>query len=520
MPRPKGSKNKSNIETQNEIERLQKRINEIEEYSNSYSDTLNTFVEGFVMELYNQDVIKKISTSTLQNWFSNPDQYMQQITNLLTYYYIVDGNIFQLYDLIFTLPQLDYSVTVLEKDEQSQKDLQVIKYFLEKKIRHKELTRDLAVQLASKGTILGTWLGSSKDPYFYTFDNLEYIYPYGRYKGKMVGVVDLRWLDDKSEKERQVIYGNLSPMITERKYKRYKEESDSEKKEELRYVTLPVEKSLVERIHTLSRNQRLGIPFGTQALFDMQHKQVLKNLEVAIANKIIRAIAVLKMRGKDDNDVKVSADDKKKVFAGVKKALEKNSKDDGITCIAIPDFASFEFSKIEGGDKILNPDKYDSVNNDISASTGVSPVLSNGTGSNYSAASLNLSIMYKKIGILLEKIELIYNQLINIILGERGENYIFSYSKTEPLQPKDKLDALFKLQSQGFSTKAVLDSLGIESDEYFKQSIFEIENLKLREKIVPPLSTYTITENEGGRPSGDGKTENDDGNMQKSPSDN
>lgn len=512
MPRPKGSKNKKNITIEKEIDVLQQRIHEIEKVSNSYDEVINSFTEHFVMDLYNKDIIKTIDNTTLQKWFSNPDEHMDKITSLLTYYYIVDGNIFQLYDLIFTLPTLEYSITVLNKDEQSKEDLKIIKYFIEKKIRHKELTRDLAIQLASKGTLLGTWLGSEKNPYFYTFDDLEYIYPYGRLNGNMIGVIDLKWLDNKSDKEKDLIYKNLNPLITKQKYNDYQKDVNND---ELRYITLPTEKSLVERMHTLSRNQRLGVPFGTQALFDMQHKKTLKNLEIAVSNKIIRAIAVLKFRGRDECDVKVSPENKKKVFNAVKKALEKNNKDDGITCIAIPDFASFDFPELKNGEKSLAPEKYESINGDITTATGVSSVLSNGTNGNYASASLNLSILYKKIGIILEKIDIVYNQLINIILGKRGENYIFSYKTSEPLKPKDKIDLLMRLHNmEGFSLKHVIDNIdGVDWQEYIEQSIYEQEELKLQERIKPYSSAFTSTDN-GGRPSGENKEDNDNGNLQ------
>lgn len=518
MARPQGSKNKSTIE----IEQLQQRINELEkQYQNSYDQVIDAFTEHFVMDLYNKDIIKRISTETLQTWFANPDENMDKINSLLTYYYIVDGNIFQLFDLIFTLPELDYRITALDKDENSQEDLRIIKYFLEKKIRHKELTRDLLVQLASKGTLLGTWLGNKKDPYFYTFDNLKYAYPYGRYRGKMVGVIDLEWLKDKSNEEREQIFRNLSPLITKRKYENYENETNPDKKKELRYITLPIDKSLVERVHTLSRNQRLGIPFGTQSLFDIQHKQKLKDLETSIANKIIRAMAVLKFKGKDDNDIKVSPSDKKKVFAGVKKALEKNNKDDGITVIALPDFSSIDFpTPVEKGDKLLDPDKYESINSDLNTSTGVSPVLTSGTGGSFSSASLNLSILYKKIGVLLEKIEVIYNQLIDIVLGEtRGQNYIFQYNTDEPLKKEKKVEALYKLQSEGYAIKPLIDLLGLDYEDYIKQSLYEIEELKLRDKIIPPKTSHTLSGDDAGRPSGSEKQKNDDGNNNPSPSD-
>ena len=173
MARPQGSKNKSTII----IEELQQKVKTLEDAQNQYSQQISSFTEGFVMDTNNQDIIKRVSNSTLQTWFSNPDEYMSEITSLLTYYYITDGNIFQLFDLIYTLPDLKYKITAIDKSKKSDDDIQTLRYYFDKKIRHKDLTRDLAIQLASKGTVIGTWLGTSKDPYFYVFDDLEYIYP-------------------------------------------------------------------------------------------------------------------------------------------------------------------------------------------------------------------------------------------------------------------------------------------------------------------------------------------------------
>ncbi|MCD3245295.1 hypothetical protein G8S21_04940 [Clostridium botulinum C] len=500
MTRTKGSKNKSTtIEKQSlQIEQLQEHINELERQYNTYDDVVDAFIDGFVMDLCNNGKIKTVNLDTLQLWFNNPDKYINNIVNLLTYYYIIDGNVFQLYDLIFSLPPLDYQIKVLKRDKDYKEDLSTINLYLEKKIQHKQLTRDLLVQLAHSGTLIGTWLGSKREPYFNVFNNLKYVFPYGRAKGKMVAVIDLQWFDEMSELERKLTFENLSPLITENKYKKWKE-YNGENEDALRYIMLPISKTLVARIHTLSRNQRLGIPYGTQTLFDIQHKQKLRDLEQSIADKIIKAMAVLKFRGKDDNDSKVKESAKRKVLAGVKRALEKGVKDkNGIACIAMPDFATFEFPEIKNGDKTLDPKKYDSIDNDITNATGISQVLTNGTKGNYASAKLNLDVFYKKIGVMLEIIEEIYNQLIDIILGEeKGCNYIFQYNKDTPIEREKKLDTLIKLEAQGYSAKYVLDILGISSEEYFEESIYEIEKLKLREKIIPPLNTNVLSGKDG-----------------------
>ena len=88
-------------------------------------------------------------------------------------------------------------------------------------------------------------------------------------------------------------------------------------------------------------------------------------------------------------------------------------------------------------DDILSPDKYESVNNDITSGTSISSVLTNGTGGNYASANLNLEMLYRKIDAMLEQIEEIYNQLITIVLGKsKGKKYRFEYIKGVPLSKK------------------------------------------------------------------------------------
>jgi hypothetical protein len=493
------------------IEELQNRINELEKSSNNYDEVFSTFVQGFVMEQIGNN-IKTIEIKTLQTWFSNPDDYMEQISNLLTYYYITDGDIFQLYDLIFSLPKLDYSITPYEITKTYEKDMIKIRQVLDKKVKYKRLTRDLLVQEAHDGTVIGTWLGTSTDPYFQVFDNLNYIFPYGSNRSTMRAVFDLSYLDTLQEAERNALYENLKPLITQRKYEKWKNTKDLDKKKELQYVVLPSDKTLVARTHTLYRNQRLGVPHGTASLFDINHKQKMKELERSIADKVIRAVAVLKFKGKDDNENKVSSTAKQKVFAEVKKALEKSTKTNNgtMSLIGIPDFADFKPSTFgEGIDNALNPEKYENANRDTSVGIGINDVLVGGTNGNYASAKLNLEIIYQKIGVMLEDIEEIFNQLIVIILGEKkGLNYNFKFIKDMPISRKERIDYLMKLQAQGQNIKYILDELGIDSYSYINQSIYEIETLKLREKIYPSQSVYTTSgsDNKGGAPTNNNPT--------------
>lgn len=529
--RPKGSKNEF---SKKDIEKLQERVNELEKSSNSYDEVIDSFIDGFIIDTENN--MKTISNETLQKWFSNPDEYMKEINDLLTYYFIIDGNIGQLYDLFFSLSPLNYRIKVLERTNSYEEDMMKLKDAFERKVNHKILTREILVQTVHDGTCIGTWLGNRREPYFEVFDNLDYIYPYGKYKGKMVGVFDLSYLDSLKEEQQKAIFENLSPIVTKSKYNKYKNCNDIEKKKVYQLIVLPPETTLVARSRILSGNQRLGLPYGTQAIFDLQHKQKMKELERTIADKIIRAIALVKFKNLDEQGNKIKESTQKKVFDKVKKALEKNTNTKGgITVLAMPEFANFETPEIKNGDKILAPEKYESVDNDISKGTGVSDVLTNGTGGNFASANMNLEMIYKKIGTLLEQIEVIYNQLIIIVLGKsKGSKYLFEYDKEMPLSKKEKINVVKSLTDKGYSVKHLTDMLGIDFDELIRDSLYEIEDLKLREKIVPPLTSYTMSDkSEGdvyGNPVGGQEVDNpenententktNDGNSSPSPSD-
>ena len=49
------------------------------------------------------------------------------------------------------------------------------------------------------------------------------------------------------------------------------------------------------------------------------------------------------------------------------------------------------------------------------------------------------------------------------------------------------------LHEKGYSLRPLCELLGLDFNDYIANSKYEIEDLKLRETIVPPLSTYTMT---------------------------
>lgn len=497
------SKKTKSINHYENTETMQKYIEELEKSMNTASEVYDTFVSGFIVNEVSN--VKSLKSATLQNWFSNVDDYLDEIRSLLTYYYIANPDIFQLYSLMTSIPSLDYRIVAYKKNKSYDNDIAALRKVLEKEVDFKNLTRSLIVQLIHEGTIIASILGNSKQPYIHIYDDLNYCFPYGKYKGKMRAVIDLQMLDKMKDVERESMYENLKPLVTKSKFEKWKSETDSIKKAEYRYIILKEDTTLVARCNVLYNNQRFGLPYGTQGLMDILHKEKMKNLEQSIADRVMRSINILKFKGIDENGNKVSDANKAKVFNAVKSALNKSIKtENGLSVIALPDFADMRPAEIGDLEKSLNPEKYQSINSDIASST-ISKVLANGEGSSYSSSQLNLDMIYSKLKVILEQIEPLFDKLITFTLGEsKGSNYKFVFDKRPALTKSEILSTLGTLQTQGYSIKYILDELGLDFNDYVNQSRHEIEDLKLRDVIIPQQSTYTTSgDDKGGRPETD-----------------
>lgn len=475
--------------------------------------------DSFITQIFNEGISPTVDIKNLKNWLANPEEHQQELENLATYYYITNSSVFQLYDLAEVLPTLNYKTVVDEKDNDYESNKITIKKAL-KKVKHKQLTRDLITQTIASGTLCGMWIGGKKNPYLFVFNDLEYVFPAYIKNGEWVLWLDLSWFDKMTEFQREFMLENLYPHVTESDYQAYKKNP-----QDIRYMDLPLEYTVCLKTHTLYRNQRFGLPWGTQSFLDNIHKEKLKDLEKSISNKVINSVAVFTLGNDKFTDAEISSK-KGKVYRGVKTALQKNNQD-GITVVGIPHWTDLKFPTIntEG----LDPKKFESINDDLNtASNGVMNII-NGK-SNYSTGKLSMEIMYRKVAIILEQIEdQVYQKLINIILKKKDkDNYSIEYDKDVPLSSKEQLAALEKLNASfGFSLKAVIDRIdGVEFEQYITDSLYEQETLKLQEKIKPYSSSYTSTgDNQGGAPTVDEidnpsteQTKTGDGNNSPKPS--
>ncbi|MGM9986069.1 MAG: hypothetical protein ACI35O_02465 [Bacillaceae bacterium] len=478
---------------------------ESEEYKkmvSDYSDYAATFASGFVSNLFSNGIITEIEAEKLKEYFSNPDKYQEEIENLAQYFYIASAEVHQLFELIEALPNLNYKIDSHEDHKNHEKFASTITKTMHR-IKHKRLTRDCIKQSASSGTLVGIWLGNKSNLYPYIFDKVKYTFPSHRgVNGDWVCVIDMTYVHNMKERERDIFLKNLSPYITQEHYENFLKDITNNK-----YVELPTDRTFAVRTGTLKRSQQLGTSWITSGLFDVLHKKKLKDVEQSIANKIINAVAVLTIGNigtKDFHDysnMKLPKGVKQKVHSRVKEALEKNTSN-GITVVSVPDFAELEFPDVKTDG--LDGKKFEHINNDIQSAYGLSGAVLNGNGSNISSAKLNLETLYKRIAVLLEDIEQeVYQKMINLLLpSTQKDNFYISYDKEVPLTLKEKLDALTKLNDKGWSIKHVVDNIaGVSWDAYLKQTLYETEELKLQDKIHPYRTSHTMNGNEGaGRP--------------------
>lgn len=466
-------------------------------------DEINSIMSHFQSKYFNDGIIKDIDMETAQNLLANPDDSKNTLEKLAMYYYISNGDIFQLFDLTRILPTMNYNIRTLKRDSKTDKNMLICKTVL-KNINHKELSRDILSQLITSGTLTGIWLGDKKESYLMIFDDLEFFFPAYRRNGKWVVWCDLAYFDKLDEFDRSNQLENLSPYVTLDDYTNYKNKNN-----EYRFVELPLERTVCLRTHTLKRNQAFGIPWISQGLYDLLHKKKLRDLEKSVANKIINAIAVLTIGNEENPNLKMNKNVKKKIYGNTKLALEKNT-DSGIAMIGIPEFAKLEFPTMKSD--ALEPNKFESINNDITNTLGYSRVLTNGTGGNFASAKLNLDIIFRRISELLELVESeVYGKLFNIILPKStSDNYYIEYDKSYPLTNKEKVDIYMKLHSMGYTVKSVIENIGDDYEEFIEDTLYEIDKKKLREKVIPPLTSYTITGEDNGRPTTqNGDVEND-----------
>ena len=460
----------------------------LHQVDNTYEDYTSDFVTGWISESNGSGAFATITNDDIEKWLSNPNTYFTEIINLMKYLAISDSNIYQLYQILTSLPTLNYRINTINVDKKTTyKDINLINNAL-LKVRYKQLSRELLMQTNTEGTTVCMWLGSKNDPYLHIFSNLKYVFPAFRRKGEWVAVCDMSWFDEMQEAERTYIFEELSPYITQNDYDNYKKNQD-----EFQYKELDSKRTCVIRFNTTSRNQRLGIPSGTQVIKGIRHKQVLKDLDESISANVIDKIPVLQIGSNEKPNETIPKKVRRQIGSSVFKVLQGSKTEGKLGLITIPEYCNLTFLESDTDEMDgLDEAKYQTVNNDISSGLGISSALLSGSG-NGSVVKYNLETLYRKIASQLDELDIVFQKFLNLVLGTNANNYVFEFEKDTPLSNKEKLDVLTKLHAEGFSVKAIIDMVsGIDFESYIKQSMIEQES-NMYDVIKPPLTSYTAT---------------------------
>lgn len=460
---------------------------------NTYEEFTQDFIEGSVNP--NSDKVPETITDTvIQEWLSNPDDNIEEIMSYMTYLYFADGNIYQLYTLMASLPKLNYKIRAFDKKIQGYDETLIKCDKILYQVNYKKLTRDIISQLCATGNVVCAWLGNKSNPYLYIFPTDIYIFAGYRVDGELVVQMDMARFENMQEFERNIQLETFKPLGVDKQYKKYLRD-----REKYKYLILPQDKVTVLRVNTLYSNQLMGLPMGIQSLFDISHKNALRLLDKSIVEKAVKGISVLKI-GNDTHEFDgINKALKHKIIKSVQSAIANANKSKGIGGLAIlPDFAELEFSEMNGLDA-LSDKKFDTINNDINSSIGMSASITGGSGSNFQTSKINLGMIYSRIDSILESIEPVFRKLFAMTLTKQlSNNIMFEFIKGEPLSNSESLDAISKLGAMGYSMKAIADMLPTTSyTELLTDSLYEIETLKLREKIVPPRTSSTLSADDG-----------------------
>lgn len=469
---------------------LESQLNNLKQYLFDYSNSYaNLFAEG----LFHSGIIKDITPEQLQSYFANPDVNQDLISDIAEYFYIINAEIHQLFELAESIPELNYNIKCFESQGSEDKNIIKLKKAFHK-IRHKRLTRDLVKQTASTGNVAGVWLGSGEKVYPYIFDDFRYIVGgFRNLQGNWQLVLSASFFDCAFGNQREYYINEFRSLFT-------RDEIDKLLKREITEIILPEERTIFIGTGKLNRNQFLGTSWITPVMMDVLHKRKLKDVEQTIANKIINAVAVLTIGSFDgkekDNQGNLVRDYNKlpdslvkNIHNNVKKVLSEGSKN-GMSLVSLPNFVDIKFPKIDSDG--LDNGKFSQTNSDITKGLGISGTAMNGEGANYNSARLNLELFYTRLGVILEEIEYTYQKFINLTLPSKyRDDYYMEYNKGVPLSTKDKVQHLKGLYDKGWSAKTYIESLGYDFDIMLKETKEEID-MGLSRTLVPPPTSYTL----------------------------
>ncbi len=419
--------------------------------------------------------LNDVSIRDLHKWQKNPIQYNEQLRKLALYYYGQKGVITETYEMYKTLPNLNSSIFCNNPNGEKYTEnlVKINEYDLN--INKPTIIRGLIFD-SLFGTVVG-YIRNRKQ--IQTLDLNIY---------KPARKINNRWQVDCDltcfEKSSNVI--ESQPIEVQNAYRKYK---DSNGKIDSKY-SLNIKNTFVIKIRS-KNNEILGRPVAMSAFDDLLHKELLKEAEKAIVDRIVAQLIYLKLGESGEKGFHPTKSQSQKVYNAVKTILD--DKDKGkIKFAGIPFWAEIDKLDVDLG--IFDDKKYTQIDKDIMIDLGVSGILSTGDGGSYSSGSMNVQIFFQKIFEIIEQIE---EEVFNVQYRQivKDKDYIFykKFTRAVTLNNDTRIETLKDLVDMGGSIKFLTDELGIDFEQYRKQ--VERENaLGMHDILTPYMKSYTMTD--------------------------
>lgn len=470
----------------------------------SASVNLNNIWSGTSESIYNT-----VSKQQIEKWLQKPITYNKELRKLSMYWYGLKGAINRTYELYKNMHSLDSSLKIenpLKLD--IKEDLMKI-YRFDKGVNRKSVIRDILFQAVAHGTAIGYVHGTASNRYVQLLD-LEYYIPKSIVNGAWQVEVDLtkfshvnKNLTEEYPYDYQFNSKELEPkaeLYAQPKEVQlaYKNFQDSRKAQERHYL-LSLNRTFVVKI-MCTQSERLGRPAGTPAFSDLLHKEIIRDAEIALIDRIINMMLVLKMGETGEKGFKPNGDTRVAIAKEIKKALTNQSLK-GLKLIGIPYWADIEALKTDLS--LFDKEKYESIDNDIMVSLGVSGIMGGSKENSFAGGQLMSAIFMTNIYSILEQIEEnLFNYQYNLLVPDSTVTFKRIFNRAMTLDNKQKIEVLNKLVDRGGSIRYLLDAIGVDFDEYMVNVEYEKETRKVNDIFEPFQTSFTMGKDggEGGRP--------------------
>lgn len=466
-------------------------------------------------------IYSSVSKQKLEEWMKNPVMYNPQLRALSMYWYSLKGIVARTYELYKNAHSLDSNLKINNPLGENYKDDLVKINKFDSAVNKKPVVRDIIFQTVAEGTTIGYLVGNGGNKFIQLLD-LKYYIPKKIVNGYWQVEVDLlKFSASYNDKIYNYPYDYVmsvedtkalsdldnQPYEIQQAYKLYASGQIP------RQYLIPINRTFV--IKNMSKqSERLGRPMATPIFADLLHKELIRNAEVAIIDRIMNMILVVKMGETGEKGFKPKKEQRTEMAKEVKKALTEGNIA-GLKLVGIPYWADIEALKSDL--TLFDKQKYESIDNDIAVGLGVNGLLDASDSTSYANGQLTMSLFMTNVYSILEQIEEnLFNYQYNLLVPQSTVTVKREFNRTMVLDNKTKIEILSKLIDKGGSVKYVLDTIGVDFEEYLKAVKYEKDEVNINEVFIPFITSFTMTDGDSGRPSTNDDPDNGNNNPKPS----